>query len=158
MALIRRPSRLPEVESLRDVTERIFDDRPWRPLWGIEREAMPALDIYATATEIVAKVALPGAHAEDIEVTIDGDCVTVGGEFRAQEEVKAAGYVRRELGHGKFSRHFILPTAVKADEAQASFADGLLTIHLPKVEETTPRQIKVDIRERPRAGGSRHAR
>jgi len=128
------PLPTPFLEGLRYAMERLADG----PL-------APALDLYATGQAIVAKVALPGPKPEDIDVTIDGELVTISGSVNEEKETTDAGYVHRELSHGSFRRSFWLPTAVKAEAATASFKDGLLTLTLPKTDEVKPKQVKVEV-------------
>lgn len=147
MTLIRRPSPLSDLVAFRDAMERMFDERSFRSLWplGPEHEAVPALDLFTTADAVVAKVALPGVKPEDVDVTIGADLVTISGTFREEAESTEAGHIHRELSHGTFSRSFTVPTAIKAEAATAQFADGLLTLTLPKTEEVKPRHVKVEV-------------
>jgi HSP20 family protein len=147
MTLIRRPAPLVDLVSFRDAMERLFDERPFRPMWigNGEREAAPALDLYTTPEAVIAKVALPGVKPEDVDVTIGDDLVTISGAFKEEKETSDAGYVHKELSQGKFSRSFSLPTAIKADAAKAEFKDGLLTLTIPKTEEVKPTHVKVQV-------------
>lgn len=147
MTLTRRPSPFTELLSLRDATERLFDERFFRPIWmgGGQRMYAPALDLYATADAVIAKVALPGVKPEDVDVTITDDLVTVTGSFKEETETAESGYVHRELSRGSFSRSFAMPTAIKTEMATATFKDGLLTLTLPKAEQVTPKHVKVDV-------------
>ena len=110
-----------------------------------ERLTAPALDLYMTPEAVIAKVALPGVKPEDVDVTIGDDVVTISGAFKEEKETSGAGYVQRELSQGKFSRIFVLPTAVKAETATAQFENGLLTLTLPKIEEVKPTHVKVQV-------------
>lgn len=147
MTLMRRPSPLTDVVTLRHAVERLLDDRFTRPIWPWdgEREATPALDVYTTQDAVIAKVALPGVQPDDVDVTIAEDLVTVRGSYEEQKETTDAGYLHKELSRGSFSRSFALPTAVKAEAARASFKDGLLTLTLPKTEEVKPKHVKVEV-------------
>ena len=147
MTLIRRPTPLVDVVTFRDVMDRLFDDRSFRPLWigDGERQAAPALDLYTTPDAVIAKVALPGVKPEDVDVTVGDDLVTISGAFKEEKETSDHGYVHRELSQGQFSRSFSLPTAIKAEAAKAEFKDGLLTLTLPKTEEVKPTHVKVQV-------------
>jgi HSP20 family protein len=136
-----------DLVSFEDAMERLFDERFFRPLWigSGERTAVPALDVYTTPDAVIAKVALPGVKPEDVDVTVGDDLVTIRGAFQEEKETNEAGYVHKELSRGNFSRHFSLPTAVKADAAKAEFKDGLLTLTLPKTEEVKPTHVKVQV-------------
>jgi HSP20 family protein len=147
MTLIRRPTPLTEVLSLRDAMERIFDERFFRPIWVSdgERPTVPALDLFTTPEAVIAKVALPGVKPEDVDVTIVDDQVTISGTFKEEKETDETGFVHRELSQGTFSRGFMVPTAVKAEAAKAQFKDGLLTLTIPKTEEVKPTHVKVQV-------------
>jgi HSP20 family protein len=147
MTLIRRPAALADLATFRDVMERLFDERFFRPSWPLngEREAAPALDVYTTGEAVIAKVALPGVKPEEVDVTIGDDMVTISGSFKKVSEETEAGYVHRELNHGTFRRAFSLPTAIRAEGATAQFKDGLLTLMLPKTDEVKPRHVKVEV-------------
>lgn len=147
MTIIRRPSPFTEIVSLRDAMDRLFDDQLFRPLWRVEgeREILPALDLYTTSEAVIAKVALPGVSPEDVDVSIAEGVVTVKGTFKDEMETTEEGYIRKELSRGAFSRTFTLPTTVKADAATATFADGVLTLTLPKMEQARPTHVKVKV-------------
>jgi HSP20 family protein len=147
MTLIRRPSSIADVVSVRDAMERLFDERFFRPFWVGEglRETTPALDLYTTPDAVIAKVALPGVKPEDVDIVIADELVTITGSFEEETETTEAGYVHKELSRGSFSRSFTVPTAVDMDAAKASFKDGLLTLSLPKTEEVKPKHIKVEL-------------
>ncbi len=148
MTLVRRPSPMADVVTVRDLMERLFDDRFMRSMWSWSEasEVTPPLDLYATPEAVIAKVALPGVKPEDIDVSIADDVVTIRGSYEEQKDLTESGYVHSELSRGSFSRSFALPTAVKAEATTASFTDGLLTLTLPKSEEVKPRHVKVEVR------------
>jgi Molecular chaperone (small heat shock protein) len=147
MTLIRRPSPFADLVSFRDAMDRLFDERLFRPLWAAsgEREAVPALDLYATSEAVIAKVALPGVKPEDVDVSVGDDLVTITGSFKEEKETPKGGYVHKELSRGSFSRSFSIPTAIKAEAATAQFNDGLLTLTLPKAEVVKPKHVKVEV-------------
>lgn len=146
MTLTRRPTTLPDLVSMREAMERLFDDRLFRSLWLAdgERELAPALDVYTTDAAVVAKAALPGVRPEDVEITVTEDLVTISGTFKEETETKDAGYLHRELSRGQFRRTFTPPAAFRADETTATFKDGVLTLTMPRAEEVRPRHIKVE--------------
>jgi HSP20 family protein len=149
---MRRRTPFENLLSARDAMERLFDERIFRPMWlgtGAQlREGelvTPALDLYTTPEAVIAKVALPGVKPADVDVSIGDELVTITGTFHEEKETTEAGYVEKELSHGKFSRTFSLPTAIKAEAAKAEFKDGLLTLTLPKTEEVKPRHVKIQV-------------
>ena len=147
MTLIRRPTPFLDLASMRDVMERLFDDRLFRPIWVSdgERELPLALDVFTTPEMLVVKAALPGMKPEDVEITIADDLVTISGAYKEEKETaEEAGYIHKELSRGAFHRTFTAPVALKADQAKAVFKDGILTLSIPRAEESKARHIKVE--------------
>ena len=125
-------------------------DRLNRMFSALEHEAfnqawVPAVDIYETDThEVVIKAELPDVKKEDIGVSVENNVLTLTGE-RKPEQSKPEQFQRVERRFGSFSRSFTLPTSVDAGQIAASYKDGVLTIRLPRREETKPRQIAVNV-------------
>jgi len=106
-------------------------------------EWVPALDVAETENEIVVKAEVPGIDKKDIDVTIRGDRLTISGEKKDERKEKKDTYTVYERRHGSFSRTITLPTDVNLDKVEAEFKNGVLTIRLPKTEETKARRISV---------------
>jgi HSP20 family protein len=103
---------------------------------------VPAIDIYETADkDVVVKAELPDLKREDIKVTFENNVLTIEGERKFASEEQ---YHRRERSYGAFRRSFTLPTTVDAAKVEATYQDGLLTVKLPRREESRPRQIQVN--------------
>ncbi|RLB35076.1 MAG: Hsp20/alpha crystallin family protein, partial [Deltaproteobacteria bacterium] len=86
---------------------------------------------------------LPGVKAEDLELSVTGDSLTLSGERKIAAEDENARYHRREREAGKFSRIVTLPAQVEPAKVEASCADGVLTVVLPKAEASKPKTISV---------------
>ncbi len=133
-----------DMMTLREAMDRLFDDAFTRPLsmagnsWSV-----PAVDMYQTDNEIVVKAALPGIKAEEVQINITGDVLTLKGEVKQSEEVKEKAYHIHEQRWGAFERTIILPANVVADKAKADFENGILSITLPKAEEAKPKTITI---------------
>ena len=133
-----------EMMTLREAMDRLFDDAFTSPLslsgnnWSV-----PAVDMYQTDNEIVVKAALPGIKAEEVQINITGDVLSLKGEVKQNEEVKEKAYHIREQRWGTFERTLVLPSNVVADKAKADFENGILTITLPKAEEAKPKTITI---------------
>ena len=133
-----------EMMTLREAMDRLFDDAFTRPLsltggnW-----AAPAIDMYQTDNEIVVKASLPGVKADEVQINVTGDVLTLKGEINQKDEVKEKAYHIREQRWGSFERSVMLPANVVADKAKADFENGILTITLPKAEEARPKTITV---------------
>ena len=103
----------------------------------------PSVDIFENDNEVVIKAELPGMNAKDIEVRLENNILMLKGERNFEKEAKEENYHRIEREYGAFSRSFSLPTAVNGDKVTAGYKDGVLTITLPKREETKPKPIKI---------------
>jgi len=101
------------------------------------------LDVYQTDENIIVKASAPGIKADDLDISITGDTLTIQGETTQEIEDKGVQYYLRERRASSFSRTITLPTMVKAEEAKAEFEHGVLTLTLPKVEEVKPKTITV---------------
>ena len=91
------------------------------------------------------KAELPGMKKEDIDISLQGDVLTLSGERKEEETFDKAETYRSERFLGKFQRSLTLPVTVSADKVQASYKDGILTVTLPKAEEAKPKQIEVKV-------------
>jgi HSP20 family protein len=133
-----------EMMTLREAMDRLFDDAFTRPIslrdggWS-----SPAIDMFQTADEVVVRAALPGFSANDVQINVTGDLLTIRGELKHEAENKERSWHIREHRWGSFERSVNLPTAVVADKASADFSNGILTISLPKAEEVKPKTISV---------------
>jgi HSP20 family protein len=140
-----RPRPYFDTPSLREAMDRLFDRSFVTPgEWmTLARFETPAIDVVSKPEAIVVKVALPGVKPDDIETTITGNTLEIHGTYRDEEKKEEDGYLYRELSRGEFRRTVLLPAGIKADGAEATFRDGILTLVIPKVEPTTPKAIKV---------------
>ncbi len=133
-----------EMMTLREAMDRLFDDAFTRPInlrdGGL---SSPAIDMYQTDDEVVVKAALPGFKADDVQINVTGEVLSIRGELKHEEEKKDKAWHIREHRCGSFERSVALPTDVVADKAQADFDNGILTITLPKAEEVKPKTITV---------------
>jgi HSP20 family protein len=134
-----------ELVTLRQGMDRLFEDSFLRPglAWrAIPREGVIQLpvDIYSTEDKVVIRAAVPGVDPDDVEITIEGDTLTIKGETKAPEDVD---YICQEHCYGPFARTFTLNVPIQIDKATAEFENGVLTLTLPKAEEVKPKTIKV---------------
>ncbi|MGE5378092.1 MAG: Hsp20/alpha crystallin family protein [Bacteroidota bacterium] len=134
-----------EMMTLREAMDRLFDDAFTRPLsirdgWSM---ATPAIDMYQTDNDVVVKASIPGIKAEEVQINVTGDILTLKGEVQQEEERKDRAWHIREQRFGSFERSVVLPTDVKSDKAEAVFENGILTITLPKADEVKPKTINI---------------
>lgn len=103
----------------------------------------PAVDVFEDKDAVKIVAELPGVKPEDVKISLENQTLTMRGEKRQVAEEKTERVHRYERTYGAFERTFALPGTVDADRIEANYADGLLTITLPKVERARPRQIEI---------------
>ena len=103
----------------------------------------PLVDVFEDSEGVTLKVELPEVDANDIDIQLEGNALTLRGERKLENVDKQEGYHRMERSYGAFSRRFTLPSTVETGNVTAQSRDGVLRIFLPKKAETKPRQIKV---------------
>lgn len=108
-------------------------------------EWTPVVDIVEDEKEFLIKAELPEVLKEDVKVTVEKGKLTLSGERKFEKEETGKKYHRVERSYGSFSRRFTLPENVDADKVEAEFKDGVLRIHLTKIEKPQPRQVEVKV-------------
>jgi HSP20 family protein len=129
--------------TLREAMDHLFDDAFTRPLSIRDGWSVPAIDMYQTDDELVVKASIPGFKAENVQISITGDVLTLRGEVKQEDEKNEKAWHIREQRWGSFERSVALPTQVVADKAKAEFENGILIVTLPKAEEVKPKTITV---------------
>ena len=104
----------------------------------------PALDVEENDEAFTLHIELPGVSAEDVDVSIEENVLTVSGERQFYSDKDADGFRRVERSFGRFHRAVRLPDRVDPDKVSAGYKDGLLTVTVPKAESAKPRRIQVD--------------
>jgi len=103
----------------------------------------PPINVYDVGDRYVLCVRLPGLGPDDVELTMTGDTLTLRGERKKTEGIKEDSFRRQERPVGRWSRTITLPDRVDNTQVGASFAQGVLTVTIPKSESAKPRQIVV---------------
>jgi len=132
-----------EFITLRDAMDRLFEEsfiRPSRARGERGAAALP-IDAYATDNELVVVASVPGVDPKAVEITIEGDTLTIKGEIKPPLE--NVTYLFQERRYGPFFRQLQINIPVQVDKAEATFDKGVLTLTIPKAEAVKPRQIKV---------------
>ena len=140
--LIRWPGR--DFPSLRKELDRLFEGFGLDIPFAAEGEWAPAMDITENQDVYTVKAELPGMDPKEIDVQVIGDILTVRGERKQEKEEKKENCIRTERVYGSFSRSVRLPSSVDAKGVEAKYTVGVLSIRLPKTEET--RKKKIDIK------------
>ena len=143
---------LRELSSLQNEMNRLFNtvfDTP-APNGGARRW-VPAMDLVETAEDFVLRADLPGMKQEDVKIEVEDNTLTISGERKAEHEAREEGFYRLERAFGTFSRSLTLPKGVNTEAVSASFANGVLEVHIPKPEDVKPRRIEIAIGDEPAA-------
>lgn len=133
-----------DVVTLREAMDRLFEDSfvpSRRREQATERVWRLPLDAYVTPDEIVVLANMPGVKPEAVEITIEGDTLTIKGERPAP--LSNVDYVMQERPTGKFQRTLNINIPVDADKAEARYENGLLTLTIPKAEAVRPKTIQI---------------
>jgi HSP20 family protein len=144
---VRRLNPVERLDSLRREVSRWAAGRrsPFGVGWtghGEERAIRLPLDGYVTAEEIVIRAAVPGLGPEDVEVTVQGNTLTIEGRFLGP--LASVDYLFQERVSGPFRREVTINVPVRADQAQARFDKGMLTVILPKRGDARPKAVEID--------------
>jgi HSP20 family protein len=138
---------LGELGSLRREMDRLWDsffgERPLTRVW--EREWLPSLDVSETKDDFVVKAEVPGIDAENIDISLTGDVLTIKGEKKHEKEEKEEDYHLVERNYGAFSRSVRLPAEVEPAKIKASYKNGILKVTLPKSEKVKAKKVKIKV-------------
>jgi HSP20 family protein len=135
------------LNSLQGQVNRLFEDTFNRSraseadlaTWG------PAVDIYETENELVVRADLPDLEQKDIDIRVENNTLTMRGERKFDKTINQENYLRVERAYGTFSRSFSLPNTVNTEAIRAEYHNGVLTVRMPKREESKPKQIKINV-------------
>jgi len=141
MALVRwNPAT--ELDAFRRQMDRLFDemtgDRALTPQWG----QLP-IELNDAGNNLELKAQVPGINPDDLDVTVNCDSVTISGEYRHED--KGDNSYGSEFQYGKFSRTISLPVGIQQDQVQADYTGGILTLHLPKIEQAGKQKVKINL-------------
>jgi len=131
-----------EVRRLQEEMNRLFDGSFGEQELGSVGWA-PPVDIEETADGLRVTAELPGMKKEDINVEFENGLLTIRGQRTRESKTEEKNFHRVERSYGSFVRSFRLPSTVNAEQIAASYADGVLTLEMPKVEAAKARRIEI---------------
>lgn len=126
-----------------DMFSRFMGDVTWPFTASSTPPAWPALDIADRENDVLVKAEVPGMDAQDIEISVHGNILSISGEKKEAHEDKKEGYYHCERTYGNFRRDITLPTEVNPDKVNAEMKNGVLTVTLPKAERAKTVKVKV---------------
>ena len=147
MVSIVRRDPLRTLNTLQEQFNRLFEDPFFRSAGNDSALTAwsPAVDIYETEQELVLRADLPDISEKDLDVRVENNMLTIHGERKFEKNISEDNYLRMERSYGSFSRSFSLPNTVNTDQIKADYRNGVLTVSLPKREESKPKQVKVSV-------------
>lgn len=104
---------------------------------------LPPVDVLDTEDYVEIRAEVPGLSEKDVHVSIADDVLTLKGEKKHESEEKDGNYHRLERSYGHFQRSFALPKNLEAEQVKAMFKNGVLTISIPKTEQSKPKEIPI---------------
>ena len=141
-----------EAMSLRDAMNRLFETsviRPtsWATVGSGSGQGLP-LNVYTREDDLVVEALLPGVSPEDVQISVDQGVLSIAATRHGWQPTEGQtdgqpGWYLREITGGQFRRALSLPFPVDADKAAATFANGTLTLTVPKAEAARPKQIRI---------------
>ena len=135
-----------EMLSLREAMNRLFEDSFVHPIdstWTPEGGMALPLDVQARDDEYVIRANVPGLKPEDLKIEVVDNAVNIRGDVKWEQKTEQENYLLQERRYGTFSRSLTLPTRLDAAKCEAEVENGVLTLHIPKVEEARPKAIAI---------------
>ncbi len=137
---------LSELSAWREAARQLLSES-----WDSPRDLRPTalasvlvpVDLLDIGPALVVRANMPGLDANNVNITVTGNDLTIRGEPKIEPEQEGTTYLRRERRASTFTRSLTLPIAVDADRAEATYRDGVLILTLPKAESVRPKAIKV---------------
>jgi HSP20 family protein len=131
---------------LRDEIDRLWETalaNPWRPFRAYAKEPVfPAIDVFEKDGALQVHAELPGLADKDVEITVEGNVLSITGEKTDESETKEKDFYRRERSYGRFARRIALPDGAQKDQIAASFKDGVLKVNVP-LKKTEAQKVAI---------------
>jgi HSP20 family protein len=132
-----------DLDSVRREMLRLFDSVAGDTFGDVGAGVYPPMNITQDNDNFYVRAEVPGITPNELSISATGNRLALAGKREIQREQERVSYHRKERAEGSFNRTVTLPTEIDADKVDAHYADGVLTLTLPKAAEAKPRQIKV---------------
>jgi HSP20 family protein len=132
-----------DLDSVRREMLRLFDSVAGDTFGDTGVGVFPPMNITQDNDNFYVRAEVPGIKPNELSISAMGNRLALAGKREIQREHERVSYHRKERAEGSFNRTVTLPTEIDPDKVDAHYADGILTLTLPKAAETKPRQIKV---------------
>ena len=107
--------------------------------------AYPKVNVYEYDDKVGVVAEIPGLDKADLQIDVEDGVLTIAGDKHGLFDDQGAKVIRRELKHSSFKRQFALGELLDGENIKATFKDGLLSVHIPKVEPALPKKHSVKI-------------
>jgi HSP20 family protein len=147
------------MDALRNDFDRLVEEltgrTSWRPMQYSEGQAQPVpVNVFETENELMIVAAMPGIEADNVDISVENDTLTIRGDKRGPGQENHR-YLRREWSYGPYERSIELPVEVDLEKANASYGNGIVTIALPKAVGRRARRIEIQLDQKGTARGER---
>lgn len=141
-----------QIARMHNQLDRLFDDFFTDPFGAMTVRRMPTpfvpkIDVSETEKEIKITAEIPGMDEKDINVNLQNDVLTISGEKSNEVDEKSSTFHRMERSYGAFRRDIQIPADINSEKISAIFNKGVLTITMPKPEETISKTRKIEIKK-----------
>lgn len=106
---------------------------------------LPPIESYVQDNTLHIRADLPGINPTDVEITVEGNQLTLKGERQAEREAQEGNYFHREVSYGSFARTFTIPEGVKAEDVHATYRNGVLELSVPLPASMVAKKIPVEV-------------
>lgn len=126
-----------ELDLMERRMRRFFDDAGFVPA------PLPAADVYETPSEFVVELEVPGFAEKDLGLEVTDHTLVIKGQIKEAKEEKEKTFLLHERLERAFERHFFLPELADTEKLTATFKEGVLELHAPKITAAKPRKIAI---------------
>lgn len=132
-----------ELDRMRQEMDRLSETFAGRRAGRLSAGVFPLVNLTEDAESYYIRAELPGIKADDLDIQVTGNSLSIAGERKIAAEGEGVKYHRREREGGTFSRMMTLPGDIDADKVDADLVNGVLTVKIAKAEAAKPKQISV---------------
>ena len=135
-----------ELRQMQDTMNRLWRGYDRRAASDGEFEAWAVpLDVVRKGDDIEVRASLPGVDAEDIQITVENDVLTISGRTSSESEAEEGDFLMRERRSGSFHRALRLPDTVDADKASTGYSNGVVSVTFPKLESKKAKRLELTV-------------
>ncbi|MBE9046385.1 Hsp20/alpha crystallin family protein [Pleurocapsales cyanobacterium LEGE 10410] len=134
-----------EIDSLQKEMNRLFDNITPRNIDRLSSAFVPAAEMSETDESVHLKLEVPGMNAEDLDIQVSAEAVSISGERKSETKTEEKGVTRSEFSYGSFRRVIPLPARVENTNVKAEYKDGILNLTLLKAKSEKNKVVKVNL-------------